>query len=471
MGGKLVDLATQQLLEKFGAGAHKPGSGSAAAFQGMLSAKLLITVIDLTNDPKRRKNYKAHLDKLLTIHKEINTRLYPLLEVLFQEDSDHFDKVITLRKERDKVDRKKESLLYRQRVDAANMALRQATVLPIQIAQCCYELGKYAEVVFDHGFKSARGDSGVALQCATSGLGGCLSIIELNLTTLPADDWMASIRQKKPSLKAEYEELSALAAAKLAILEKESEENWQLQQGIARYSMGTLGKTIKSDQDMEKLVKDLQNYLWQHRLLIWKKSTISNPMDVIRPQDVLEKVLGYNYIQADSLGMHAIGSDLIEVAGIINKNEKVVAVSKQFSKEIMNFTMAHELGHLILHEQTVLHRDRPFDGYSSVPRSPQEQQADKFAAYFLMPASIVKQVFAEIFKVDKLYLMEATALALGGGNITAFRARCKDRHGFATVVAQVEYYGGKSFNSLAKIFGISAGAMAIRLIELDLVEF
>jgi formiminotetrahydrofolate cyclodeaminase len=31
-------------LMKFGAGNHKPGSGSAAAFQGMVSAKLISTV-------------------------------------------------------------------------------------------------------------------------------------------------------------------------------------------------------------------------------------------------------------------------------------------------------------------------------------------------------------------------------------------------------------------------------------------
>jgi len=45
---KLIELSTEELLKKFGSGKHKPGSGSAAAFQGMLSAKLIHTVIDLT---------------------------------------------------------------------------------------------------------------------------------------------------------------------------------------------------------------------------------------------------------------------------------------------------------------------------------------------------------------------------------------------------------------------------------------
>ncbi|MBU2269497.1 MAG: cyclodeaminase/cyclohydrolase family protein, partial [Bacteroidetes bacterium] len=53
----LLAITAEELLEKFGSGGHKPGSGSAAALQGMLSAKLLITVISLTNEPKRREKY------------------------------------------------------------------------------------------------------------------------------------------------------------------------------------------------------------------------------------------------------------------------------------------------------------------------------------------------------------------------------------------------------------------------------
>ena len=41
MGERLIDLATGKLLEKFGAGNHKPGSGSASAFQGMLAEKVV----------------------------------------------------------------------------------------------------------------------------------------------------------------------------------------------------------------------------------------------------------------------------------------------------------------------------------------------------------------------------------------------------------------------------------------------
>lgn len=471
MTGKLIDLVTKKLLEKFGAGEHKPGSGSASAFQGLLSAQLLITVIDLTNHPDREKNYKGKLKELLSIQDDIQSRLYPTLEGLFQEDSDLFDKVIELRRERDGIDRDKDWKLYKEKGAAAEDALRKATELPISIAQNCYELGKYAGTVFDHGFQSARGDSGVALHCAISGIGSSLSVIELNLSKLPADAWMAKIRQQKALLKIQYTELSNLGTTRLAILEKEAEENWQLQQAFEMYRQGNLGQTIRTDNDMESLVRNFQNKLWVNRDKIWKRDKVTNAMQVLNPKDVVQKVLGYTFRQSKSLGRITVGSEWFEVAGLIDKNQGLVSVSTQFPEEVINFTAAHELAHLILHEQAVLHRDRPIDGSSSIPKDQLEQQADKFAAYFLMPGSVVKDAFYEIFQVEKLYITENTVLALREGNIHEFRKKCKDQRGFATAIAQAEYYGGKSFNALAKIFKVSVGAMAIRLIELELIEF
>lgn len=76
MDVNLLDLPTKELLKKFGSGNHKPGSGSAAALQGMLSAQLMRTVIDLTNDEKRRSKYAQSLPQLLQIYKDIEVRIY-----------------------------------------------------------------------------------------------------------------------------------------------------------------------------------------------------------------------------------------------------------------------------------------------------------------------------------------------------------------------------------------------------------
>lgn len=464
-----MELATGQLLQKFGAGNHKPGSGSASAFEGMLSAQLLRTVIDLTNDAKRRKTYATHLPKLLQVQSEIESRVYPRLELLFQEDSEQFDKVIALREERDS----EQDLFQKRRLsEEALSALKIATEIPLQIAELCLELGDFAKYVFDNGFKAARGDSNVALNSAISSIASCLSIVELNLTSLPADEWMEKARKRKADIKSRYQLLQPKGLESLAILERESEENMAFQQSVADFRQGNLAESLRSNSELEKMVKRLQNTLWVYRHRIWKQDSVpQTPFEVLRSEIVFNKVLGYVYQQLDTLGMHIIGNDLFEVAGLIDKDRKLVQVSTSFPETTQRFTLAHELGHVLLHKQTILHRDRPLDGSTNISKNATEIQANKFAAYFLMPASLVEEVFLEIFAMQKFVINEDTVLALRERSISQFRARCRNARGLARVLASADYFAGKSFRTLAEIFGVSVETMAIRLEELDLLEF
>jgi Zn-dependent peptidase ImmA (M78 family) len=72
-----------------------------------------------------------------------------------------------------------------------------------------------------------------------------------------------------------------------------------------------------------------------------------------------------------------------------------------------NFTTAHELGHLILHEQDQLHVDRAFrvrlrDDVSSQGIDDFEREANFFAATLLMPKEFIKNDLAGEDDVDLL---------------------------------------------------------------------
>jgi len=464
----LIDIATGKLLEKFGSGNHKPGSGSASAFQGMLAAQMLRTVIDLTLEPKRKTNYQKYVLQLQAIKQEIDTQIYPKLETLFQLDSEQFDSVIKLRTQRDtEVDwKKKRGLSF-----SATEALITSTATPLDIAEPCLKLIGFAEYVFSYGFKSARGDSGVAINCAVSAVASCLSIVELNLISLPVDTRTETIRNRKEKIKARYVELNKAVSSSLTVLENESNQNRNFQKSILNFQNGNLEDVVTTNSDIEKLVRQLQNTLWLQKDVIWKNTSIKSPLDVLQPSIVLNKVMGYSYQSSNSLGIYEHDGEFFEIAGLINKNEKVVQVSKRFPQETQNFTSAHELGHAILHKQTVLHRDRPLDGSSNTPRIRQEMQADKFATFFLMPTKLVVDIFFELFETEKFKITEASLLAIRGNSITAFRRQCRDKRGLARLLATTEYYGGKTFNSLSKIFKVSTETLAIRLEELDLVDF
>jgi len=88
------------------------------------------------------------------------------------------------------------------------------------------------------------------------------------------------------------------------------------------------------------------------------------------------------------------GNSLSGVA-MVEKNRKLISVNKAHSKHRRRFTMAHELGHILLHEDQSLSVDvRPVaflrDDSSSTGQDWREVEANYFAASLLMPKEEVE---------------------------------------------------------------------------------
>lgn len=466
MDVELIKLPTETLLGKFGLGNHIPGSGSAAALQGLLSAQLISTVINLTSSEKKKKDYEPILPQLKSISSEISIRIYPRLEELFQKDSEQFDSAIKLRVARDNEKRFKKSKDLDQQ---AQVALKLATETLVEVAKLCVELGDFATVIFNNAFRSARGDSGVALNGAIAAVAGCLSIINLNFLTIDDRNWVEKIKSITKELKLHYERLLLLANDSLVILENEVKINQSLRNEVKILQARKLNGKKLSNADIEKTAKELQNILWKYRNAIWKKKKPETPREVLRPNVAIEKLLDYKIVRRNSLGMHNIYGDSVEVAGIIDNDNKAIGISEKFSNEVQNFTLAHELGHALLHKQTGLHRDKAI-GSSGERRELIEMQADKFATYFLMPEKQVRKFFQEMFFMEKFNLNEDNVFALTGGSLNLFRSKFKTSRELSRIISSAESFYGTPFKSMAEVFNVSIETMAIRLEELDLVE-
>jgi len=466
MDRKLIDVPLGELLNKFGAGSHKPGSGSAAALSAMVSAKMVITVIDLT---KEKGTYGKYVPDLLKISELIETDYYPELVDLFQRDSDEFDKVIKLRRQRNaEMDQATKKLIVIQ----LEKVMRTATEIPMRIAELSLDIGKFAIEVFDHGFKAVRGDSGVGLNSAISAVSGCLYIIDLNLASITPGEWMENIAWRKSEVVKQYMELMHQDAKRHKVLEAEVEAHMssEFNKTMGIYQDGNLIKEIKNEEDLENLVRKLQNEIWIHRKNIWAEKLPEGHILALQPDTVLKKVLGYNYIEVNELGYNETAEGKYEVAGVIDRSKKLVQVSKKFPKESMRFTAAHELGHALLHNHAVLHRDRAIDGEKQTLRAGEEMQADKFAVLFLMPAKYVREMFQTAFKTPVFEINDSNLLAFGVGNIREFTTRYGDIRSLARYLASAKVFGGKGIVPLHKIFGVSVETMAIRLEELGLVK-
>ena len=225
-----------------------------------------------------------------------------------------------------------------------------------------------------------------------------------------------------------------------------------------------------SKREIEEIVRKLQIEMWKNRANLWPEKPNIAPIEILDPSIAL-RLVGYRLDICSSLGQYSNGRELFEVAGIVDEFEQTVQISNRFSSEIQNFTTAHELGHVILHQATGLHRDRAQDGGAgSAPRDETEVEADIFAAFFLMPKKQIEATFKRLFLMDHFVISNETAFALGFDGVTSFEKKCRTLRDLANLLASAEKYNRCFFKSMAQQFGVSTEAMAIRLEELSLVS-
>lgn len=248
----LINYSMGELLEKFGAGNHKPGAGSAAVLQAMTSAQLIRTVISLSLEEKRRHIYGEWHHDFYRIDAEIRKEIYPRLVSLFHEDSIQFDVVFRSRVARDKeTDLDRKDLLSENAISE----LKRATELPIQIANFSLRLAEFGIFILEFGFSSARGDSGVALNSALSAVGGCIAIIDLNLQQFGEDDWSRGVEDGVMNLRNEYKNTYSEAQDKLKQLKLERDQKIALFKSVREICSNVTEESKLSNGEIEDVAR------------------------------------------------------------------------------------------------------------------------------------------------------------------------------------------------------------------------
>lgn len=152
---------------------------------------------------------------------------------------------------------------------------------------------------------------------------------------------------------------------------------------------------LKSKEIEKESIKLLDSFTQKRR------QRLSAPIPVF---DIIE-FLGYDIdFRKDGIyqDIDILGGTLIE--------EKTVQINENISDHEgrMHFTAAHEIGHIILHaplfkrlnnvdsDQKII--SRKDGGFEGERKQPEEWQADKFAAFLLMPSKLVKKAFYNCYK-------------------------------------------------------------------------
>lgn len=224
-----------------------------------------------------------------------------------------------------------------------------------------------------------------------------------------------------------------------------------------------------TDAQLESIAQNLLDKLWLHRFEHFPEQDILRPLDVRKP-DVALMSLGFQVNHVAELQGYYSKGKYIETAGIIDRSEMAVWISRRFPPAVCNFTTAHELGHAVLHEAVSQHRDRPRDGaLDRSMRDPIEREAEKFAKYFLMPKNLVLEEFKQRFRTRRFVLNETTAFALNVGDTDVIRRLRNSKRALSRFLAVATQFNQKGIYSLTEVFQVSKEAMAIRLEELNLI--
>ncbi|GJI92538.1 hypothetical protein RugamoR1_57010 [Rugamonas sp. R1(2021)] len=388
---------------------------------------------------------------------------------LFQDDAEAFDLVISARRARDQAIDGRQKRKYA--ADALDQ-LKVATAIPFSIADACLELIDLSAKVFDVGFRGARGDTGVALSAAVSGVLSSVFVINLNLKSFRGSYWARQRREECDLLQRTASEKYQAALARVAHLRSEDTEALRVDGADPIADLWSRSKRSYTDQEIEQRASELQALVWQKRADLWIDSDTgvpTDPVDMLNP-DVALRMLGYNFCLVETLGMFSSNVGAFEVAGLLEAQPGRVSVSRQMQQDVRLFTAAHELGHVVLHPHLKeAHRDRPLDG-STQSRAKIEREADKFASSYLMPANLVRTRFSRVFGNAPFFLNDDTAFALLGVGLGEARRRIKNIRSLSRMLAGAERFNGRQVISLVGQFKVSMTAMAIRLEELELLR-
>jgi hypothetical protein len=157
------------------------------------------------------------------------------------------------------------------------------------------------------------------------------------------------------------------------------------------------------------------------------------------------------------------------LAGFLDREARRIVVARDSKEEIRRFTIAHEVGHFILHPFTLLHRDLPVSGAErrNYQRPRIECEADLFGAELLMPEKPVRAVYEHCYgdPIDE-NLPEGDVMSFclpTGRHVSPKDFRLNGADFRAMVVASAIGFRHRHFASPSKTFRSTVTAMAIQL--------
>jgi len=182
---KLVELLTQEFVEKVASEAPAPGGGSVSALAGALAAALCAMVARLTLGKEKYRDTWQEMEKVRDSADALMRRLLELVD----EDTAAYNQVLNaLKLPRDTEARRT------ARQAAIRSATQKATAVPMETLRNVTGLLALAEAAVEKGNPNCLSDAGVAAHLIRAAASGAAYNVRINLSAL--DDQALSTHMK-----------------------------------------------------------------------------------------------------------------------------------------------------------------------------------------------------------------------------------------------------------------------------------
>ncbi|MCL7452035.1 MAG: cyclodeaminase/cyclohydrolase family protein [Anaerolineae bacterium] len=187
----LTDKPVTTFLDELASDAPAPGGGSVAAISGALGAALISMVCNLTIGKKGYEEVQGDIQDLLAQSEELRAKLTNLVE---EDVKAYTGYSVAAKKPRGSDEEKAE------RAKAMQSALKNATDVPLSIAETAVKVMDLCMPAAEKGNKWAVSDAGVAVLMAEAALRSAALNVLINLGSLKDQEFVADRRARLESL-------------------------------------------------------------------------------------------------------------------------------------------------------------------------------------------------------------------------------------------------------------------------------
>ncbi len=194
----LTKLSCQEFLEKLASNAPTPGGGGGAAMAGALAVALTSMVGNLTVGKEKFAQYEVEVQELLDKAEALRLELLSLVNA----DAEVFNRFMTCYRLPKHTDEEKQA-----RNQAIQNAAKEATEVPMKIAEDCVEVMKLAERIAIIGNPGAITDAAVSSIMARAALRSAVYNVVVNLKLIKDEAYNQAMYAELEAMKNEAEVL------------------------------------------------------------------------------------------------------------------------------------------------------------------------------------------------------------------------------------------------------------------------